>query len=174
MDYILSQISLWVASVLTLLGTVLGGFSEPSVQSNVLTGTTTALVTKIIDGDTIDVRLASESNSIRVRYIGVDTPEPYAHEIPDCGSAEATKRNKELVDGQIITLVPGTEPYDRYGRLLAYVYVGDMFINETLVADGYATVLMIPPNTAYKKTFVDLYHNAQNTKRGIWAVCGSE
>lgn len=171
MEYIFSQIS-WITLTLFLsLATFFGAPTESSIQKNLMTGTTTATVTNVIDGDTIDVRVEGQSDSIRVRYIGIDTPEPYAHEIPECGSFEATQRNKELVAGKNITLVSGVKQYDAYGRLLAYIYVGNTFVNESLVADGYATVLMIRPNTLYQKEFLDLYQTAKEQKRGIWSIC---
>lgn len=174
MEYILTQINLLITTFLLMLATVFGVSAEIPVQSTESIGTTTAYVTNVIDGDTIDVRLEGQSSTIRVRYIGIDTPEPYATKIPECGSAEATNRNKKLVSGQTISLVPGLDPYDKYNRLLAYVYVGDVFVNESLVTDGYATVLMMAPNTMYKKQFSDAYHSASMLKRGIWAICSSK
>ena len=106
-----------------------------------------------------------------MRYIGIDTPEPYAHKTPDCGSHEATVRNTELVAGKLVTLVPGVDPYDKYHRLLAYVYVDDSFVNETLIREGYARVMMIPPNTQYKKSFTALYATAYTKQLGVWATC---
>jgi micrococcal nuclease len=133
--------------------------------------TTTATVVSVIDGDTIDVIVEGSTEQQRVRYIGIDTPEPYAEAVPECGSAAASTRNEELVSGQSITLVPGALPYDTYGRLLAYVYANNVFVNETLVTEGYATVMMIQPNTQYQTHFNNLYKTARTEKRGIWAAC---
>jgi micrococcal nuclease len=171
MEYIFTQISLLFSALVLSFGALVGVATEMPTPTNYSVGTTTAQVIKVIDGDTIDVVVEGVTESIRVRYIGIDTPEPYANEIPECGSADATTRNQELVAGQMITLVPGVEPYDRYNRLLAYVYVGDIFVNEKLVAEGYANVLMLEPNTRYKKQFIALYERAQLDQKGIWAVC---
>jgi endonuclease YncB( thermonuclease family) len=51
------------------------------------------------------------------------------------------------------------------------VYVDDIFVNEQLIAEGYATVLMLPPNTEYETKFMSLYHIAKATKLGNWAIC---
>jgi micrococcal nuclease len=131
----------------------------------------TARVIEVIDGDTIDVVIGTSTKTTRVRYIGIDTPEPYAETEPACGSYDASERNKELVDKQIITLVPGTQAYDTYGRLLAYVYVGGTFVNESLVSEGFAKVMMIPPNIIHTKTFMNHYKIARKNKLGIWSTC---
>jgi micrococcal nuclease len=128
-------------------------------------------VVTVIDGDTIDVTLEGSRDVVRVRYIGIDTPEPYATKIPECGSSEATERNKELVKNKTVTIIPGTDPTDDYGRLLAYVYVDDMFVNETLVREGYAQVMMIKPNVQFRNHFTTLYNQARESKLGIWSVC---
>jgi micrococcal nuclease len=171
MEYIFTQISLGFSAILLSLGVLFGVPIDALIQTDGLTSTTTALVTKVIDGDTIDVVIDGATKTTRVRYIGVDTPEPYANEIPECGSLEATTRNTELVNGQTVIIAPGADPYDKYDRLLAYVYVGDIFVNEVLLGEGYATVLMIEPNTYYQNKFNELYKRARLEKRGIWALC---
>lgn len=144
---------------------------EKSTTIIEISSTTTARVMQVIDGDTIDVNIGTSSDIVRVRYVGINTPEPYAHGVPDCGSQAATDRNRELVAGKNITLVPGIDQYDTYGRLLAYVYSGDIFVNKTLLAEGFATVMMIQPNTVHKTEFTTLYKTAKAEKRGIWAEC---
>lgn len=161
------QSVVWLGLVLGLPGDLPKDVTVPT--SHFILGTTSAQVVKVIDGDTIDVRV--NSAIIRVRYIGIDTPEPYATGAPECGSGAATIRNQELVSSQTITLVPGIDPRDKYERLLAYVYVGDTFVNKTLIAEGYATVMMIQPNTQYQPEFTHLYKNARKEKLGMWAYC---
>ncbi len=164
---VLSLITAIIMSVSSLWGQP---YSSPA-ETTFTTGTTTARVVNVIDGDTIEVMTGSSTKRTKVRYIGIDTPEPYATKIPECGSAEATARNKELVANKIVTLAPGLEPYDQYGRLLAYVYVDTTFINELLVREGYATVLMINPNTQYRSLFLSAYTNARTQRLGIWNRC---
>lgn len=150
-----------------------GAFGPVTTPPAYLSATTSATVVRVIDGDTIDVEVTAQSPVIRVRYIGIDTPEPYAHGTPDCGSVEASARNHELVENKTVEIVPGLGGYDKYHRTLAYVYVDDVFVNETLIAEGYARVMMIKPNTAYKSSFTALFKKAQTDKLGIWSTCTS-
>jgi micrococcal nuclease len=105
----------------------------------------TASVLKIVDGDTIDVRL--EGCTVRVRSIGVNTPET-SHPIKGVEPfvKEAKEATRRLVEGQTVRLERDVEQYDRYGRLLAYVYVGDMMVNAELVRQGHTRVATFPPN----------------------------
>lgn len=99
------------------------------------------IVTNVVDGDTIDINL--NGAVVRVRYIGMDTPE-YDQ---TCGT-EATQANAALVAGQSVRLVRDVSETDQYGRLLRYVYVGDTFVNGALVAGGWAVAKDYPPDTA--------------------------
>jgi micrococcal nuclease len=83
----------------------------------------------------------------RVRLIGVDTPEVFGGEEP-CGQ-EASDFTTQQLEGQQVTLEIGEEPEDPYGRLLAYVFVGNEFYNETLVSEGLADAKSYQPNTKY-------------------------
>ncbi len=105
--------------------------------STVIGGGETAQVTDIIDGDTIDVDI--NGVGYRVRYIGVNTPER-----DETCYADATNANADLVDGQTVTLVRDSSNTDRYGRLLRYVYVGNVFVNAQLVAGGLGGERRIP------------------------------
>ncbi len=133
--------------------------------------TTSASVISVIDGDTIDVLIEGGSEPVRVRYIGIDTPEPYTTSVPECGSESASKRNTQLVASTTILLVSGLQTYDTYNRLLAYVYVGNLFINEVLVAEGWADIMMIPPNTKYQDSFTELRNTARRHGWGMWQGC---
>jgi len=128
--------------------------------------TTTATVVQVIDGDTVMVKLDGGTGTVRVRYIGIDTPEQYPEQT--CGAASATKRNRELVEGKTVTLVPDREGYDRYGRRLAYVFVGTEFVNEVLVTEGQARVLTVPPNTRYADEFERKATSARSKGWGVW------
>ena len=131
--------------------------------------TETATVVRVIDGDTITVTIDGQEET--VRYIGIDTPEPYRDGEPACYSKEATSRNTELVAGTQVQLVPDIEDRDTYDRLLRYVYVNDSFVNEQLVAEGYATTLRIAPNTSQADTFQQAQDTAQAQQLGLWSAC---
>ncbi|MDQ7024659.1 MAG: thermonuclease family protein [Anaerolineae bacterium] len=118
----------------------------------------TAQVVRVIDGDTIDVNLNGET--VRVRYVGVNTPE---RDEP-CYS-EATAANRRMVDGQTVTLVRDSSNTDRYDRLLRFIYVGDTFVNRELVAQGYAEAVLYEPDNGFHDTFVQLERTA--TRDGL-------
>lgn len=112
-----------------------------------------AVVTRVIDGDTIDVRLNGEI--VRVRYIGVNTPE---RDEP-CFSS-ATEANRALVEGQPVVLTRDQSDTDRYGRLLRFVYVGDVFVNATLAARGFAESVEYRPDITQAPLFRQLEQQA--------------
>jgi len=122
-----------------------------------------AQVVSIVDGDTIDVQIGGQV--FRVRYIGMNTPE-----IGQLCAAEATNYNTELVMGKTVTLVKDVSETDQYGRLLRYVYLGDIFVNAELVRQGYANAATYPPDVAYADLFVQLEAEARAAGRGCWAV----
>jgi micrococcal nuclease len=132
----------------------------------------TARVIRVVDGDTIKVSLAG-GRTERVRYIGVDTPESVKPGTPvQCFAKRASHFNASLVDGRAVTLRMDAEERDRYGRLLAYVYAGDRFVNRELVAKGYARTMTIPPNVAHADEFARLAQRAREAGRGLWRACG--
>lgn len=124
--------------------------------------TVPAVVTRIIDGDTIEVRIGGET--FRVRYIGMNTPETDEF----CGP-EATEVNRSLVGGQTVRLVKDVSETDRFGRLLRYVYVGDLFVNAELVRRGYASAATFPPDVTFASLFSQLESEARQAGRGCWA-----
>ena len=124
-------------------------------------------VVRVVDGDTIHVRIGARVE--KVRYIGVNTPEvhhPRKGEEP--GGREAAEVNRRLVEGKSGRLELDVQERDRYGRLLAYVWVGDVMVNAELVRLGYAQVMTIPPNVRYQEIFVKLQREAREAGRGLW------
>ena len=124
-------------------------------------------VVRVVDGDTIHVRIGARVE--KVRYIGVNTPEvhhPTKGEEP--GGREAAEVNRRLVEGQAVRLELDVQERDRYGRLLAYVWIGDLMINAELVRLGYAQVMTIPPNVRYQEVFLKLQREAREAGRGLW------
>jgi micrococcal nuclease len=124
---------------------------------------TEAKVINVIDGDTIEVEVGGEA--FRVRYIGIDAPEP-----EDAGGAEAKEANRLLVDGQVVAMERDTSETDQYGRLLRYVYVGEVFVNARLVERGYARAISYPPDVRCDDSFSELQREAQAAGIGIWAT----
>jgi micrococcal nuclease len=129
-----------------------------------------ALVTRVVDGDTVEARIGGESED--VRYIGIDTPETVKPGEPvQCYGPQAGAANRRLVEGRTVRLVFDRERRDVYGRLLAYVYAGDTFVNAQLVRGGYARVLTIPPNVAHAGLFRRVARAAGIAGRGLWGSC---
>jgi micrococcal nuclease len=169
----------WVVAfaVLVVLANVLikdEGGDQPagdSSSSATASDARTAKVLRVVDGDTILVR-DSDGATERVRYIGVDTPETVKPDSPvECFGHEASDFNRRLVQGKIVRLVPDREPRDRFGRSLAFVYVGSDFINAKLLQGGYARTIEIAPNTSKADYFAGLERVAIRTKRGLWGTC---
>jgi micrococcal nuclease len=124
-------------------------------------------VVRVVDGDTIHVRLGERVE--KVRYIGVNTPEvhhPRKGEEP--GGRAAMALNRVLVEGQRVRLETDVQARDRYGRLLAYVWVNDVMVNAELVRRGYAQVMTVPPNVRHQALFVKLQRDAREAERGLW------
>jgi micrococcal nuclease len=148
-------------SVLTLLHTSTEPFAaEPTVV-------------KVIDGDTIDVRLGRSVT--RIRLLGIDTPETKDPRRPvQCFGPEASRRTAELLpEGTVVHLESDRETHDAFGRTLAYVHRDDgLFVNLSLVVDGYADVLTIAPNGAHSAEFTAAAAAARAAPIGLWATCG--
>ena len=115
-------------------------------------------VTRIVDGDTIDVELNGVNT--RIRYLQMNTPER-----DEKCYREANAANEKLVEGKIVRLVADKELVDRYDRLLRFIYVGDVLVNRVLVEQGYAEVVLYPPNDAHYDEFVML--EAQAAAAGL-------
>jgi micrococcal nuclease len=127
-----------------------------------------AQVLDVIDGDTIRVALGKAVE--KVRYIGIDTPETnHPTRGLEPGGREATEVNRLLLARREIRLELDVQERDRYGRLLAYVYVGDQMVNAELVRRGFAQVMTVPPNVRHQDLFVKLQREAREGKRGLWA-----
>lgn len=127
----------------------------------------TVLVTRVIDGDTIEIE-----GGAHVRYIGMDTPETVDPRMPiQCFGLEASAKNKELVEGKTVRLEKDVSETDHYGRRLYYVFVGDTMVNLLLVKEGYAHAATFPPDVKYHRQFLEAEREAREQKRGLWASC---
>jgi micrococcal nuclease len=138
-------------------------------------GGASARVTRVVDGDTIEVRL--EGREEKVRLIGIDTPESVEPGTPvQCFAKTAAAETRRMLAGREVALRFDAERRDRYGRLLAYVYrSGDgLFVNAVLVDRGYARTLTIPPNVAHAGQFARLARQARRRGVGLWRSCEGE
>ena len=129
-----------------------------------------AILVRVVDRGTFEVRIGGEVEDVRL--IGVDTPETVAPGEPvQCYGPSASRFQHRLIEGRRVRLVFGVERRDVYGRLLAYAYLGDRFVNAELLRRGLARTLAIPPNTRYRARFERLELAAARTGRGLWGAC---
>jgi len=129
-----------------------------------------ATVKRVVDGDTLVVDLGGVEE--RVRLIGIDTPEsvhPDASRNVPYGEV-ASAYTKSRLDGQSVALEFDVEERDQYGRLLAYIWIGDELFNETLVLEGHAQVSTYPPNVRYVELFTSAQNAARETEKGVWGI----
>jgi len=125
-------------------------------------------VLSITDGDTI--RIDFKGVSTPVRLIGIDTPEVnHPVEPVQCYGVEASRRTKELLDGKDVVLEQDVSETDRYGRILAYVWLNGEFINEKLVKEGYAFSSSYPPDVKYQEILNEAETYARENSLGLWS-----
>jgi micrococcal nuclease len=129
-----------------------------------------ALVTRVVDGDTIEARIGGEVEDVRL--IGVDTPETVEPGEPvQCFGPRASDFTHRQLEGRRVRLVFGVERRDAYGRLLAYAYLRDRLFNAALLRRGLARSLTIPPNDRFAARFKRLELAAARAGRGLWGAC---
>ena len=141
----------------------------PLILASASAQTDDCAVVHVVDGDTIHVQCGARVE--KVRYIGIDAPEIH-HPIwgAEPGGREAAALNRRLVGGRHVRLELDVRTRDRYGRLLAYVWVDDLMVNAELVRLGYAQVMTVRPNVRHQALFVKLQREARAAGRGLWAA----
>jgi micrococcal nuclease len=155
-----------IAAALTIAGGAVllasNDNSSPGHKPRAPRHSATAIVTRVVDGDTVVL-----SGLGKARLIGIDTPEVYGH--VECYGHQASTFTKRVLTGQRIRYRLGTEPEDRYGRALVYLWLNDgRFVNALLVSRGYATTLTIRPNDDYADSFQRLARRARQDHEGLW------
>jgi len=132
-----------------------------------------AFATRVVDGDTIEVRLGAHTRDVRL--IGVDTPETVHPTDPvECFGDAASRFTEGALESKQIRLEFDVERKDQYGRTLAYVWLGPQLLNRTLVRRGYATVATFPPNVRYVDAFLAAERKARAGAAGLWGACLDE
>lgn len=124
-----------------------------------------ATVTRLFDGDSMLVLVDGEEDEVRL--IGINAPEG-----DECHGDEARDALASLVGGGPVTLVAGPEDRDGFGRLLRYLYAGDVLVNAEMVAGGHATVLQ--GEHPFDSDLAALADEAWDARAGMWApeACG--
>jgi micrococcal nuclease len=130
----------------------------------------TALVTSIVDGDTIKATI--DGSSEKIRLLGIDTPETKDPRKPvQCYGKEATEKLTKLLMNKKVRLVKDLSQgsRDKYGRLLRYIYLEDgTNINATMVKEGYAFAYRKYP-TDQLEELIELENLAKNSNIGLWS-----
>lgn len=125
-------------------------------------------IKRVVDGDTFIIVPGNE----RVRLIGVNAPEsvkPGEH--PQPYGIEASRFLNNILSGQDVKLVFDVAKRDKYGRLLAYVYLRDgSFVNLIMLKEGYAQVMTVPPNVVHAREFLNIQNEARKHGKGLWGI----
>lgn len=160
----------WISSVIYLLSqinissiqTTIRFFALKKDQQQEL-----FLVKRVLDGDTLELE-----NGQKVRYIGINTPETSdPRKKIECFGQKAKEENKRLVEGKKIKLIADISETDRYHRLLRYVFVDNVFVNDYLVRNGFAQTATFPPDVKFQKQFQLAENEARINSRGLWKEC---
>lgn len=143
----------------------------PSPTFGPIRATEQALVTRVVDGDTIEVEI--DGALFKLRYIGIDSPETVDPSSPvQWMGPEASAANAALVDGRTVYLERDVSETDRYGRLLRYVWLieptGWLLVNLELVSSGFAAASSYPPDVKYQDLFTEAQREASLAGLGLW------
>lgn len=131
-----------------------------------------ATVIKVIDGDTVVLRLQGAIETVRL--IGIDTPETVHPTKPvECFGPEASAFTHSLLEPKTqVRVQRDVEARDRYQRLLVYLYLLDgTFVNQELLRLGFARAMSIAPNMVYADRFASIETKTKENRIGLWLRC---
>lgn len=130
-----------------------------------------AKVERVVDGDTLIVHTRGER--IRLRLLNIDAPELARDGRPaQCyGEESADELARLLPEGTTVTLVHDKEPQDQYGRELAGVFKDDVFINEHMVAEGFARPVLFQPNDKFYDRMLAAEAAGRHDQKGMFSAC---
>lgn len=145
---------------------------ESSEEENAEPEYVTAIVTRIVDGDTIDVEIDGKEE--RLRLLLVDTPETKDPNEPiQPFGPEATAFAEKILNGKEVKLEFDGPERDKYDRLLVYLWLGDKIFNQMLLEEGLARVAYVyDPTYTHYDSFVAAEKKAKVAKKGIWSIPG--
>lgn len=148
------------------------GVATTTIITNASVQKTLYPVLRVVDGDTIDI--AVNGVKTRLRLIGINTPETVdPRRKVECFGKEASARAKLLLTGSNVSieLDPTQDKYDKYGRLLAYVYLPDgTSFNKKMIEEGYAYEYTYKLPYKYQREFKQAQYEASHEGRGLWAA----
>lgn len=138
------------------------------------------IVDRAVDGDTVELTITRNGSRVRVRLVGVNTPETYPSDAVQCYGPESTAFTEATMAGETICLTfdpavtAESNNVDAYGRTLGYVFFGpdfSRFLNAELVWQGYARDFAFTPGAVYANYFRTLESGAYTAGRGLWSAC---
>lgn len=130
-----------------------------------------ATVTRVVDGDTLEVSMDGRTETVRLLLI--DTPETvHPQKSVEPFGPEASKYIKDTLTGQQVRVVVGNEARDNYGRMLAYVYIGNETIQEKLLRHGLAATAYLYNDLTMLDRFHQVQQEAIDAKKGVWSIPG--
>jgi micrococcal nuclease len=131
----------------------------------------TATVTRVVDGDTIEIMFKGKEEDVRLLLI--DTPETKHPQKPvEAFGPEASQFVKDTLEGKEVGIKVGKEERDKYNRLLAYVFINEETIQEMLLRNGLATTAYLYNDLTMLDEFHKEQDNARNKKIGVWSIPG--
>ena len=129
-----------------------------------------AFADSILEGDTVTCAAVIDGDTIRlengetVRLIGIDAPE-----LSQLGGEMSRQYLAQLIQGKRITLDKGDEDRDKYNRLLRFVYIDDLCVNEEMIRQGYAEARYLSPDDPLREYYIQLEIEAEITRAGLWS-----
>lgn len=152
---VLAALSSLVSGLMPLAGTIPDGMAQREAG---------CVVSHVVDGDTFYCH-----DRRKVRLIGIDSPERHQGQ---SGASARQALHRILPPGTAVRMQLDVRPTDRYGRLLAYVWVDSTFVNETMVREGWAVLYTVPPNVKYAERLTLAQNEARALSTGLWAQGG--
>jgi endonuclease YncB( thermonuclease family) len=160
--------SAWAVTALLSAALVINhpAFAQDRRPSDVLKLGSLATVTRVIDGDTIEV--SQNGKTFAVTYIGINAPG-----LNECLGTQAKQANDALVAGKPVILEQDVTDMAENGAFPRYVYLANgRMVNEELLKSGMAVAVTLMPDTKYQSSLNVLASAAQSAKKGGWARCG--
>lgn len=154
--------------IIAVVGYIISIIPQNNTQHIEYVSKQQAYVTKVIDGDTIEVSI--DGKEYKVRYIGIDTPETVNPNKPvEYYGKEASNENQRLVLNKTVYLEKDVSDTDKYGRLLRYVYLdSSTMVNYLLVRNGFAYEKAYTPDVKYLSLFIEAETYAKTNNLGLW------
>lgn len=169
-------------TLLALTGAAAALYLNSDLRRTLIPDADEAVITKIVDGDTFEISYVGRIE--KVRLIGIDTPESRANPKARRDSRRSGKDVETLLEqgrrarsfvertvrvGDAVRVELDVQERDKYGRLLAYLYLPDgRMLNEEIIGQGYASPMTYPPNVRYEDRFLSAYRAARNARLGLW------